>query len=156
MLVKELIEKLLEYNMQSNVSLSIDYDEEIIVNVINGKVVLLRGTEAGEVIDTTEKDTLINETLECVNFESIHKCMEALNRTWYCADGEYRVPTIEELKKEATNLLSDGYDTFKTDGENYEVNAYGFNVFVGHDDEGDLEMKIEFVIEDGYGYRLMN
>lgn len=156
MIVKELIEKLLEYDMQSNVSLgpTTEWDEDITAKTVDGNVLLLRGKEEAEEVNTSEKEELIKDTLDSINFENIHKYMELINHTWYFPDGKYRVPTDKELEEQATNLLSHTYDFFKSTGKNQNDDAYGFEAFVGNDDEGDLEMTLKFVIEDGYGYKI--
>lgn len=157
MIVKELIEKLLEYDMQSNVTLgsTSDWNEDITIKTVDGEVVLLRGKEDEET-ENSEKEELIRDTLANINFENIHKYMEVTEWKWYFEDGSYRVPTSKEIKEQARTLLSEVYDTFKNYNKSCVDEAYGFKASVGYDDEGGIEMVLKFVVEDGYGYKIKN
>lgn len=51
---------------------------------------------------------IIEEIIDCTNFEKIHKAMEALDWRWATVGG--KVPTEEELKEQARNLLKTTFE----------------------------------------------
>lgn len=76
---------------------------------------------------------------EHFDWRKVHKVMEVLNWKWYfCKDKEVRVPTIDELKQRAEDLL---YQVF-TDSDISSVATGGFEA--GMDDG---ELWLNFSIE---------
>lgn len=49
----------------------------------------------------------INKVMKNFNFENVHKVMTTLNWKWYMGNGEERVPSLSEIKKEARRMLED-------------------------------------------------
>ena len=56
----------------------------------------------------SEVDPVIEEILKAFDFEKVHKAMDAMHWTWInYIDGSQSVPTIDELKWRAEDLLND-------------------------------------------------
>ena len=151
MTVKELIEILLCHNMDENVALS---DNGIFTN--NFEIVIPK-KDGKEEDDDKEMWTLIDDVIENFDFENILKYMTIIDWTWYQEDGNYKTPTIPEMKVTAQALLAETYRGFKTIGEK-EWNVYcrGFKAIVGVDKENDIYMKLEFIAEDTISYSYCN
>ena len=67
----------------------------------------------------------INYIMDEFDFDRVHKAMMALNWQWYFIDGIYAIPTIEDLRYKAEQLLLDAISTLE---KNYYVATGGFVV----------------------------
>lgn len=151
MTVKELIEILLCHNMDENVVLS---DNGIFTN--NFEIVIPKKDEKTE-NDDKEMWTLIDDVIENFNFENIHKYMTIIDWTWVQEDGNYKIPTIPEMKVAAQALLKEAYMGFKTIEKNeWKLYDRGFQALVGVDKDNDIYMKLEFIAEDTVSYSYCN
>lgn len=54
-----------------------------------------------------ENKNKVNNIMENFNFENVHKIMTILNWKWSMGNGEERVPSLHEIKKEAKRMLED-------------------------------------------------
>ena len=81
----------------------------------------------------------INEVIEYFDFEKVHKVMEYSNWTWF--DNGGKVPSVEELKKEAYRLL---FDAVCSDSE---ISCGGLKATVNSKDD---YYRREFVLADSF------
>ena len=95
-----------------------------------------------------DKDKIIkvlNEIMDNFDFEKIRKVMVALNWKWAGAKGdENGVPTIDEIKQGAANLLWD----LANDPKNKAIATGGFRVEKDFLDPNDPWVQLSFRVEE--------
>jgi hypothetical protein len=55
--------------------------------------------------------------LEQFNYKAVHDIMVKINHIWYCKDGTVRVPTEDEIKETATDLMKSLVESDQPNGE---------------------------------------
>ena len=68
---------------------------------------------------------LIKAILEDFDFEKVHDLMLRENWCWYDLEVDGKVPSVEQLEKEATDLLKSVCYCSEDGGEPYQFNASG-------------------------------
>ena len=84
---------------------------------------------------------LIDEVMDCFDFERVHKAMVALDWTWHDVDG---VPDVYEIKKHARALLKDAIK------RNVILSTGGFRVGFDPDEE---VLFLEFIVDSWEAYK---
>lgn len=84
---------------------------------------------------------IIEEIIDCTDFEKIHKAMKALDWIWATTEG--RVPTEEELKEQARKLLKETFE------RKCDVATGGFwTKYMEADEYGDEGASLSFRIDN--------
>ena len=87
----------------------------------------------------------IEQIMENFDFEKVHKAMVALELEWYFGLDGSRIPSVEELKKKAGELLSNVDDLICGD---YAVSSF-YGGFEAKYDDGCLSLS--FIVEEWVG-----
>lgn len=77
------------------------------------------------------------------DFERVHKAMEALNWKWSSADG---VPSIDELKEQAVDLLIRCFQHSEKNKEDWIAATGGFEASSYYKEDGEIDFELKFVI----------
>ncbi len=96
-----------------------------------------------------EYQKLIDNIMENFNFDKVYHVMKVLDWEWIHSDGNFRVPSVEELKKRAAELLEQVINCYMTGvikSKDYTPAGVSCGGFVCHFD-GDF-LKLEFVIDE--------
>lgn len=101
---------------------------------------------------TLKKERHIQFIIENFDFEKVHNIMTSLNWKWYCYSPNRRemglyVPTIEQLKKTAVELLEYVYDDL-----NYDTTSTGGFKATRYDDHLGLEFVLSSFDSESINY----
>ena len=77
------------------------------------------------------------------DFERVHKAMEALNWKWSSPNG---VPSIDELKEQAVDLLIRCFQHSEKNKEDWFVASGGFEASSYYKEDGEIDFELKFVI----------
>ena len=78
------------------------------------------------------------------DFERVHKAMEALNWEW--SSSLNRVPSIDEIKEHAVNLLISCYQQSEKNKEDCIMATGGFEAYSYYKEDGEIDFELKFVI----------
>ena len=76
-------------------------------------------------------------------FERVHTAMDALNWKWSSADG---VPSIDELKEQAVDLLIRCFQQSEKNKEDCVMATGGFEASSYYKEDGEIDFELKFVI----------
>ena len=77
------------------------------------------------------------------DFERVHKAMEALNWEWCSSNG---VPSVDELKEHAVNLLIGCFQQSEKNKEDCIMATGGFEASSYYKEDGEIDFELKFVI----------
>lgn len=78
--------------------------------------------------DCDKINKVIQDILDNFNFEKVHSVMKIFEWEW-CLNGEYKIPSIEELKNKVKELLTDGfYELINKHIDYYKLGTGGFEI----------------------------
>lgn len=77
------------------------------------------------------------------DFERVHKAMEALNWTWGSVE---KVPSIDELKEQAVDLLIRCFQHSEKNKEDCLCATGGFEASSYYKEDGEIDFELKFVI----------
>lgn len=78
------------------------------------------------------------------DFERVHKAMEALNWKWSSSNG---VPSVDELKEHAVNLLIGCFQQSEKNKEDCIMATGGFEAYsYYYKEDGEIDFELKFVI----------
>jgi len=93
----------------------------------------------------TDRDELINETLEHIDFKKIRKTMKMLNWEWALSGG---VPTKEDMRHTVISLING-----LIDNRYHKTGTGGFYVEATYRPDGEIDMiRTYFVLEQWEAY----
>lgn len=99
----------------------------------------------------------IQSTLDHFDFDKVHEVMANLNWKWVVnRDGGRvceEVPTIQDMKDTAMQLMSDSYDFSFKHNMDWCTSAGGFCVKSFYDDNGEITLTLSFTVCE-YGERV--
>lgn len=95
----------------------------------------------------------VDEALEHFDFQKVHMTMQTLNWKWYHFDGDSRVPSLEEIKKRAKELLQEAAESAVMSKGEYVIGTGGFRAEAKYcpKEEGKksfLWVRLAFILED--------
>lgn len=89
-------------------------------------------------------DNMVNEVMEGFDFERVHKVMVALDWKWSIGDGEYTVPSVYRIMREADRLLRKVASECFNDTNLHYCGCGGLCAYYdANEDERCLELKFE-------------
>lgn len=125
----------------------VDWDEAMLYD--DGEIKPL-----GYYINDEIKERVINDAVDNLDFELIHRVMELLNWTWWTPEGG-AVPSVNELEKTVRSYL--GKILCRKECDNYHIATggfeYSFRVYVPNEGEADtfdncVNVSVKFVLDD--------
>ena len=90
------------------------------------------------------REQLIEEIIECFDWERVQDTMQKLDWTWASSEGE--TPSIGKLISTASRLLRDAYDGAEKDQSTYLAGTGGFEAVCHVDVDGMYRLGLRFVV----------
>jgi len=91
-----------------------------------------------------DREQLIDEIVECFDWERVQDTMQKLDWTWASSEGE--TPSIGKLISTASRLLRDAYDGAVKEQETYLAGTGGFEAVCYMDKDGMYRLELRFVV----------
>lgn len=91
-----------------------------------------------------EINSAVNEVMDLFDYERVHKVMEFLDWKWAGKD----IPEIYDLRFESRRLLEEAANKVIEGEEYYFVATGGFKAEAWKNDEGKLELRLNFTLEE--------
>jgi hypothetical protein len=91
-----------------------------------------------------DREQLIDEIVECFDWERVQDTMQKLDWTWASSEGE--TPSIGKLISTASRLLRDAYDGAEKEQETHLSGTGGFEAVCHVDKDGMYRLVLRFVL----------
>ncbi len=91
-----------------------------------------------------DREQLIDEIVECFDWERVQDTMQKLDWTWASSEGE--TPSIGKLISTASRLLRDAYDGAEKEQETHLSGTGGFEAVCHVDKHGMYRLVLRFVL----------
>ena len=91
-----------------------------------------------------DREQLIDEIVECFDWERVQDTMQKLDWTWASSEGE--TPSIGKLISTASRLLRDAYDGAEKEQETHLSGTGGFEAVCHVDKGGMYRLVLRFVL----------
>jgi len=91
-----------------------------------------------------DREQLIDEIVECFDWERVQDTMQKLDWTWASSEGE--TPSIGKLISTASRLLRDVYDGAEKEQETHLSGTGGFEAVCHVDKDGMYRLELRFVV----------
>jgi hypothetical protein len=91
-----------------------------------------------------DREQLIDEIVECFDWERVQDTMQKLDWTWASSEGE--TPSIGKLISTASRLLRDAYDGAEKEQETHLSGTGGFEAVCHVDKDGMYRLELRFVL----------
>jgi hypothetical protein len=94
-------------------------------------------------LEQYKRADLIDEALCNFNFFRVQSTMEALDWRWARCNG---VPDIMTMRAACDVMLKRAYDEIQAGASEYEIGSGGFDVYATTKQDGDIVLKLRFVV----------